>query len=119
MRFMMMYKPDRDAESCGPANPDDGPRMEKYIGDMISSGRLLASEALKPSANGARVRFKAGQHAVTDGPFAEAKELVAGVAIVEAKSKEEAIEMAKSFLEIAGDGETEVRQLSEIADRAF
>lgn len=90
--------------------------MGKLIEEGMKSGTLLSTEGLKPSANGARVRLAEGNVTVTDGPFAEAKELIAGFAILQANSKEEAIEMAKGFLQVAGDGETEIRQLYEPSD---
>jgi hypothetical protein len=64
-----------------------------------------------PSATGARVRLGKGKVKVTDGPFAESKEVVGGLAILQANSKEEAIELVKEFLAVAGDGECELRQL--------
>jgi hypothetical protein len=64
-----------------------------------------------PSANGARVRLSGGKFSVTDPPFTESKEIVGGFALIEAKSKEEAIEHAKDFLKIAGEGGTEIRQI--------
>ena len=60
-----------------------------------------------PSAQGARVRLSGGTFRVTDGPFTETKELIAGFALIQAKSKEEAVEYSKQFLNLAGDGETE------------
>jgi hypothetical protein len=67
------------------------------------------TEGLAPSSQGARVRISDGEFTVTDGPFAETKELVAGYAIIEAESKEEAIELAKRFLRVMGEGESEIR----------
>ena len=78
------------------------------------AGWLLATEGCLPSALGARVRRSNGKLAVTDGPFTEAKELVGGFAILKANSKEEAIELARQFLRVAGDGECELRQLYEM-----
>jgi hypothetical protein len=69
-----------------------------------------------PSAKGARVRLSSGKFTVTDGPFAEAKEIVGGFALIRANSKEEAIEHTKKFLKVAGDGESEIRQVFEAAD---
>jgi len=82
----------------------------------VKSGTLLATEGCLPSAKGARVRLSGGKYTVTDGPFTESKELVAGFALIRANSKEEAIEQVKNFLKVAGDGETELRQIFEAPD---
>ena len=85
------------------------------IGDSIggTTGWLLATEGCLPSALGARVRSSNGKLSVTDGPFTESKEVVGGFAILRANSKEEAIQLAKDFLHVAGDGECEIRQIFE------
>jgi hypothetical protein len=88
-------------------------KMGKLVEDGMKAGFLLATEGCLPSALGARVRISGGKLSVTDGPFTEAKEVVGGFAILQANSKEEAIELAKNFLEVAGDGECELRQLYE------
>jgi len=74
---------------------------------------LLAGEGLHPSSEGARVEYSGDERVVTDGPFTETKEIVGGFALIQAKSKQEAIEFTKRFLKVAGDGETEIRQLYE------
>ena len=92
--------------------------MGKLIDEMTKAGVLLSTEGCQPSSKGARVRLSGGRIAVTDGPFTEAKELIGGFAIIQAKSKAEAIEWTKRFLEVAGDGESEIRQLHEASDFA-
>ena len=87
--------------------------MGKLVEDGMKAGFLLATEGCLPSALGARVRISGGKVTVTDGPFTEAKEIVGGFAILRANSKEEAVEMAKNFLQVVGDGECELRQLYE------
>jgi hypothetical protein len=82
----------------------------------MKSGVLLATEGCLPSAKGARVRLSGGKFTVTDGPFTESKELVAGFALIQVKSTEEAIEHTKQFLKVAGDGESEIRQVFEASD---
>jgi hypothetical protein len=77
---------------------------------------LLAAEGVHPSSRGARLSFSGGRRTVTDGPFAEAKELIAGFAVVQVDSKEEAIEWATRFADVIGDVEIEVRQVIEISD---
>jgi hypothetical protein len=64
-----------------------------------------------PSANGARIRLSTGRVTVTDGPFTESKELIAGFALLQADSREHAVELTRRFLRIAGDGECEIRQV--------
>lgn len=113
MRFLMLYRPAdvASAESGAPPSAEEMAAMGKLIGDMAKAGVLRATDGCMPSAKGARVRRAAGKVTVTDGPFTEAKELIAGFAIVEAESKAHAIELARDFLAVAGDGESEIRQL--------
>ncbi len=91
--------------------------MAKLIEEMAKAGVLLATDGLQPSSKGARVRISGGKFTVTDGPFTEAKELIAGYAIVQVKSKEEAIEWAKRFLKVMGEGESEIRQMHDAPPR--
>ena len=90
--------------------------MGAYIEESFKSGMLVATEGCLPSALGARIRLSGSKFIVTDGPFTESKELIGGFAIIRASSKEEAIEHTKRFLKIAGDGETEIRQLYEMPE---
>jgi len=115
MRFMVFYKPERP-ESGAPPKPECRASMDELIEEGTKAGTLLATEGLQPSAKGARVRLSQGAITVTDGPFTEAKELVAGYAIIQASSKSEAIESARNFLKVAGDGECEIRQIYEPSD---
>jgi hypothetical protein len=87
--------------------------MAKLIEEGMKAGYLLAVEGCMPSSSGARVRLSNGDITVTDGPFTESKEIVGGLAILQANTKEEAIEHVKNFLHVAGDGECELRQLYE------
>src|SRR5262245_57483307 len=113
MRFMMIYRPadTKDMEAGVPPSQQEMAKMGAFIGEMAKAGILLATDGLLPSSKGARVRLSGGKLTVTDGPFTEAKELIAGFAIVQAKSKQHAIELAERFLRIAGDGESEIRQM--------
>jgi hypothetical protein len=113
MRFMMIYKPadTKDMEAGVPPSQQAMAEMGKFIEEMAKAGVLLFTDGLLPSSRGARVRQSAGKVTVTDGPFTETKELIAGFAIVRAKSKAGAIELAKRFLRIAGDGESEIREM--------
>src|SRR5262245_22015002 len=113
MRFMMIYKPadTKDMEAGVPPTREQMAEMGKFIEEMAKAGVLILTDGLLPSSKGARVRQAGGKVTVTDGPFTESKELIAGFAIVQLKSKAEAIEMAKRFLKLAGDGESEIRQM--------
>lgn len=110
MRFLSIYK---CVERNTPPTQAEMEHMGKLIAEGMKSGWLLGTEGCLPSALGARVRRSGGQVNVTDGPFTEAKEVVGGFAILKANSKEEAIQMAKDFLAVVGQGECEVRQLYE------
>src|SRR5215470_8735691 len=114
MRFLCLYKPVKK-EGTQPTQEDIA-RMGKFVEEMMKSGKLLATEGCLPSEKGARVRLSSGKFNVVDGPFTESKELVAGFALLQTESKEEAIELIKKFLDVAGDGETEIRQVYEAGD---
>jgi hypothetical protein len=116
MRFMMIYKPadTKGMEAGVPPAQDEIEKMGKFIGELAASGVLLAADGLLSSAKGARVRLSKGKVTVTDGPFTESKELIAGFAIVELKSMTAAVEMAERFLKLAGDGESEIRQMHDV-----
>lgn len=117
MRFMLMTKADQTTEAGLPPAPEYLAAMNRGIEAMAKAGVLLAAGALRPSAAGARVRFAGGKPMVTDGPFTEVKELIAGFALIQVRSKAEAVEWAKRFpLPPGGDAEIEVRQLVEPAD---
>jgi hypothetical protein len=104
-----VYKPAK--EECAAPTEQEIAEMGKLIEEMAKEGTLLATEGCQPSSKGARVRLSGGKLTVIDGPFVETKELIGGFAIIQAKSKEEAIELTKRFLKVAGDGETEIRLL--------
>ena len=113
MRFLCVYKP-----SCvegAPHTPEEMAKMGAFMEESFKSGILLAAEGCMPSVFGARVCLAEGSFAVIDGPFTEAKELVGGMAIINAASKQEAIEYTKRFLNVAGDGVTEIRQLHDVS----
>jgi len=88
--------------------------MGKLIDQMLREGKLVRTVGLRPTSEGFRIRYNRGKMAVTEGPFTETKEVVGGFAIIEAESKQEAIELTKRFLTIHGDEwnlECEVRAL--------
>jgi hypothetical protein len=108
MRFLSIYK---SVETGALPTEADMARMGKLVEDGMKAGFLLAVEGCMPSASGARVRQDKGKVSVVDGPFTEAKEVIGGLAILQAGSREEAVRMTKDFLKVAGDGECELRQL--------
>ena len=113
MRFLSIYK---TTETGTPPTPEEMARMGQLIEEAMREGWLLGTEGCLPSAKGARIRRSGEKVTVADGPFTESKELVGGFAILQAASKEEAIELCRRFLGVAGDGECELRQLYEADD---
>jgi len=113
MRFLSMYK---SVETGLPPTMEEMTRMGNLIEEWTRAGVLLGAEGCLPSPKGARVRRSGEKLTVSDGPFTESKEVVGGFALLQAKSKEEAIELIKIFLNVAGDGECEIRQLYDPAD---
>jgi hypothetical protein len=117
MRFMIMLKADKNTEGGIMPDPRIFEEMGKFNQKLIDAGMMLAGEGLQPSAKGARVITSGGQQLVTDGPFAETKELIAGFWIWEAKSKADAIAWAKRIPNPArADMVVEVRQVFEADD---
>src|SRR3989442_2617439 len=116
MRFMILVKADKNSEAG--ALPDEKilTEMGKFNIQLEQAGVLLAAEGLQASSKGARVTFSGGKRTVTDGPFTEAKELIAGYWLIQVKSKEEAVEWASRVP--FEDGEIEIRQVFEDADFA-
>jgi hypothetical protein len=110
MKYLAVYKA---AERSIPPTQEHMQAMGKFIEEMTKAGVLLSTEGCLPSSMGARVRLSKGNVTVKDGPFTESKEVIGGMAIFQTKTKEEAIEWTKRFLAIAGDGESEIRQLYE------
>jgi hypothetical protein len=114
MRFMMMVKA---AENSGPPPKQLMDAVAKLSEEASKAGTMVEGGGLAPTALGASIRLSGGQLTVTDGPFAETKEVVGGYALFELKSKEEAIEAALRFMELhkqqwsGWEGETEIRQL--------
>jgi hypothetical protein len=110
MKFLSIYK---TVERNTPPCTEEIGTMGKLIEEGFKAGWLVATEGCMPTKLGARVRKSGSDITVTDGPFSEAKEVVGGFAILKADSKEEAIEMTRKFLKLAGDGECELRQIYE------
>jgi hypothetical protein len=116
MRFMMIMKPNISEEDWAPDAAAIA-AMSAYNAELTKAGVLLALDGLQPTAKGARVSFASGKPTVTDGPFTEAKEVIGGYWLIQAKSKQEAIEWATRCP--AADGDViEVRQIYEMSDYA-
>lgn len=119
MRFMILRKADARTEAGVLPTEDDFAVMGKYVEELNAAGVLLDAEGLQSSSKGAKVRFSGGRTTVIDGPFAEAKELIAGYITIQVKSLEEAIEWARRWPPSdANDGELEleVRRIYEATD---
>jgi hypothetical protein len=117
MRFMVMVKANKDSEAGVMPSQELLAEMGKYNEELVKAGVLLAGEGLQPSSKGARVRFSGRNRSVIDGPFTEAKELIAGFWLIQTKSKEEAIEWVKrSPNPFPGESEIEIRQVFEAED---
>jgi hypothetical protein len=114
MRFMMIVK---TAEKSGPPPKELMDAMTKLAEESTKSGEMIETGGLGPTATGSRIRLAGGKITVTDGPFTEAKEVFGGYAMFELKSKEEAIERTRHFMELhhkhwpGWEGETEIRQV--------
>jgi hypothetical protein len=124
MRFMMIVKASKDSEAGVMPDEQILARMGKYNEELVKAGVMLDGTGLTPSSQGARVRFSAGgKRSVIDGPFSEAKELIAGYWLIQVKSKEEAIEWAKRIPfepdpKTGAEPEVELRRLFELEDFA-
>jgi hypothetical protein len=118
MRFMIMVKASKDSEAGKLPSQELLAAMGKYNEELVKAGIMLGGEGLQPSSKGARVRFSGERRMVTDGPFAETKELIAGYWLWQVKSKEEAIEWVKRCPNpMPGtEAEIEIRQVFEAED---
>ena len=117
MRFMILLKADENTEAGVMPSEELLAEMGKYNEEMVKAGVLLAGEGLQPSSKGARVRFSGAKRTVVDGPFAEAKELIAGYWLIQTKSKEEAVEWVKRCPNpLQEEAEIEIRQVFEAED---
>ena len=115
MRFMMLVKADKNSEAGVLPSKELVAAMGKFNEEMAKAGVMLAGEGLHASSKGARIKFSGAKRTVTDGPFPETKELLAGFWMIQVKSKKEAIEWA-SRIPFAGSEEVEIRQVFEATD---
>jgi hypothetical protein len=117
MRFIVFVKGSKESESGAMPPKKDLEDMGKFNEQLVDAGMMLAGEGLHPTAKGSRIRFADGKPTVTDGPFSEAKELVAGYWVLQAKSKDEVIAWMKKAP--FKDGELEIRQIFEDEEFAY
>ena len=118
MRFMMLVKSTKDSEAGLPPNPALMAAIGKLAEEATRRGQMVDAGGLLPTSQGTRIRVAKGKTSVTDGPFAETKELVGGYAVFDLKSKEEAVQMGRQFMQIHTDvlgpsyeGELEIRPM--------
>ena len=120
MRYLMIVKANRDSEAGVMPSEELLAAMTRYNEELVKAGVLLDLAGLKPSSKGARIRYSGSRRTVVDGPFTEAKELIAGYWLIQVKSHDEAIEWAKRAPNPHGEGnesaEIEVRPLFELED---
>ena len=103
MRFMMITNATKDSEAGKPPDPRMMAAVAELIEDLTKKGVLVSTGGLHPSSQGATIQLSRGKITVTDGPFTEAKEIIGGYAIVDVKSKEEAVELARRSWQITAD----------------
>lgn len=118
MRILGLLRADAESEAGTPPSPELIARMGSFIEEVQRAGVLLATDGLKPSVMGKRVRLADGKLTVLDGPFTESKELVASYALFQVNSMDEAVEWTARFLNVIGEGECELRPVFEEADFA-
>jgi len=121
MRFMIIVKATPDTEAGVMPEESLMAAMATYHEELAKAGVLLDAAGLQPSARGWRIRYRGGRRQVIDGPFSEAKELIAGYTLIQVRGREEAMEWARRFPAPMGesvDAEIEVRQLFEMSDFA-
>jgi hypothetical protein len=111
---MMLVKGSAESEAGVMPSADELNEMGRYNDELVKAGVLLAADGLQASDKGARVDFSDGKATVTDGPFAEAKELVAGYWVIEVASKAEAVQWASRVPFV--EGQVEVRQVFDLTD---
>ena len=116
MRYMLMHYSTEEMEAGVPPTPEVLAELGQFMGEVAESGVFLAGEGVRPSSLGARLVVEDGTMRVIDGPFAEAKELIAGFAILDVKTRDEAVEYAKRFAKIIGVEKIDIRLVAEYSD---
>jgi hypothetical protein len=115
MKFMVIVKASKDSEAGIMPTRELLTAMGKYNEELVKAGVMLAGEGLHPSSKGKRIKFSGGKHTITDGPFTETKELIAGFWLWQVRSMEEAVEWLKRS-PFDGGAEVELRQIFEPDD---
>jgi hypothetical protein len=108
MKFLMTYE---QAPTAAPPTPEKMAAIGSFTQQMLKSGILVMTGGLQRPTKGTRIKMAAGDFTVTDGPYAETKELIDGFALVQVQSKQEALDVARRFMAIAGDGQGEILQV--------
>lgn len=119
MRYMILVKANKDSEAGAKPSEELFAAMADYHEQLAKAGVLLDASGLQPSSKGWRVKYSGGKRSVVDGPFTEAKELIAGYTVIQVRSRDEAMEWSRRFPNPAGEGkeaQIEVRQLYELED---
>jgi hypothetical protein len=116
MRYMVMHYQTQEMEDGVRPSPEQQAAIGQHMQESAMSGVLLTGEGVHPSSQGARVEVEGGKVRVIDGPFAEAKELIAGFAILEVDSLAEAVEHARKFALLVGSERVDVRRVVELED---
>ena len=116
VRYMVMHYQTQDMEDGVPPSPEQQAAIGEYMQEAAMAGVLLSGEGVGPSSKGARVEVENGAVRVIDGPFAEAKELIAGFAILEVDSLAEAVEHARRWAQVVGTHRVDVRKVVEVED---
>ncbi|MDX6253883.1 MAG: hypothetical protein QOJ11_217 [Frankiales bacterium] len=116
MRYMVMHYETEATENGAMPTPEQQQAIGTFMQEVASTGVLLGGEGVFPSSHGARVEFTGDDVRVIDGPFAEARELIAGFALLDVQTLAEAIEIARKFGQIVGTGRVDVRRVVEASD---
>jgi len=112
MRYLGYTLADESAQPAEPPSPEVFEKMGKFVEEATRAGVVVATGGILPTAMGAKISLKDGEYTVVDGPFAEAKELVGGWALLECRDLDEAVEWSKRFLGVLGEGEVRVRPVT-------
>jgi hypothetical protein len=107
MKFLLTY----EQTTQQPPTPEKMAAIGAFTMEMIKSGVLVMTGGLERATRGTRVKLSGGDFTITDGPYAETKELIDGFALIQVGSKEEALSVARRFMTVAGDGQCEIQQV--------
>jgi hypothetical protein len=118
MRYLGITRGDKDSEAGAPPSPELLEAVGKFMEEVEKAGILIGSEGLMPSSYAKRISVREGKATVTDGPFAETKEVIASYALFETKTIEEAMEWTTRFLRVIGGGECDIYPIHEFPPQA-